>query len=162
MYVFLEAVELAVQRAPVPSPFEMASGVDRKKKEAEEAKKKKKPEVSPAGTKADLASWTDDTHVKMGPLIYDAEAIANEYQLVVADMCWPVLLVLRLGSSLCPVSAVQRVATNGRDTRHAPFSRLSIRAEAHARTPRVAKGVLRAEAQFPDEESGRYPRLQCD
>ena len=77
-----------------------SGGGDRGQPKAED--KTKKPGATPPGSRADLASWEDDTHMRMGPLIYDVEAIAKEYKLTVADMCWPVLLTVKKGAeSLC-------------------------------------------------------------
>ena len=67
----------------------------------------KKPEdqPKPPGSAKSLASWTDDTHMRLGATIYDVEAIAKLYSLDVAEMCWPVLLTVKRGGHalcLCP------------------------------------------------------------
>ena len=59
----------------------------------------------PPGSAKSLASWTDDTHLRVGATVYDVEAVAKLYSLDVAEMCWPVLLTVKRGGHalcLCP------------------------------------------------------------
>jgi hypothetical protein len=57
------------------------------------------------GSKKAIAEWTDKTHLKLGPHIYDCGAIAKSYSLDFDAMCWPVLLSVKPGDAaltLCP------------------------------------------------------------
>ena len=53
------------------------------------------------GSKSGLAQWTDDTHMRLGPQVYDTAAIASYYGLG-EGMCFPVLLTVKTGGeALC-------------------------------------------------------------
>ena len=59
------------------------------------------------GSKKGLASWPDDFKwdLQLGSFLFDCEAVANEYNLDVNEVCWPVMLTSKdddARMSVCP------------------------------------------------------------
>lgn len=76
-----------------------------KNKDKAKDKGKGKDGVRPPGSQSGLVSWTDSTHMQLGPLIYDVQSIADHYQVSPTEVCWPVLCSLKKGGhalALCP------------------------------------------------------------
>ena len=64
-----------------------------KDKDKDKNKNKKTILLEPRapGSQSGFATWTDETHMRLGTLVYDVDAIAQHYKVNVGALCWPVV-----------------------------------------------------------------------